>query len=237
MNLIQQGYKLPFSASPEVYEECNNWSAPIKGPYVIESVALLRYRGVVKKLCCKPHCVASRMVEGKLKKHFFGVWVSFICAPPPAPSLAAWSACSFPSVPTWAFIQARVRWLTCRASVSIYSSAVRTDCDVILELFRALMAVCESNNIFIYILCPALEDWLKHIGMHGLWPRFPLGTLYMCLAYELIQHVFFNSYDRSQIQRRLHVLFYCCLYILLFPPFVYVRVYHRNWQFMLVNLS
>ena len=49
-----------------------------------------------------------------------GVWVSFICDPPAAPSLATWSACSFPSVPALALIQARVRYLTSRASVSMY---------------------------------------------------------------------------------------------------------------------
>ena len=37
-----------------------------------------------------------------------GILAGFICVPPAAPSLAAWSACSFPSVPTWDFIQLSV---------------------------------------------------------------------------------------------------------------------------------
>ena len=44
-----------------------------------------------------------------------------------------------------------VRCFTSRASVSLYSKAVRTDCDVILGLFRALIAACESESIFIYL--------------------------------------------------------------------------------------
>ena len=78
--------------------------------------------------------------------------MSFICEPPAAPSLAAWSACSFPSVPTWALIHARVRCLTSIAKVSIYSSVVRTDWDVSLGLFKALIAACESDNILIYLM-------------------------------------------------------------------------------------
>ena len=47
-------------------------------------------------------------------------------------------------MPTCTLIQARVRFLTSRASVSMYSNAVRTDCDVILGLVGALIAACES---------------------------------------------------------------------------------------------
>ena len=34
----------------------------------------------------------------------------------------------------------------------MYSNAVRTDCDVILGLFKAFIAACESDNIFIYFM-------------------------------------------------------------------------------------
>ena len=34
----------------------------------------------------------------------------------------------------------------------MYSNAVRTDCDVILGLFRALIAACESDSIFKYLM-------------------------------------------------------------------------------------
>ena len=73
MNLIREGYKLPFSKEPGQYQERNNKSARSEKPYLIESVSSLRDRGVVKKLNCRPWCtnpltVSTRMVEGKLKK-------------------------------------------------------------------------------------------------------------------------------------------------------------------------
>ena len=37
-------------------------------------------------------------------------------------------------------------------SVSMYSNAVSTDFDVILGLFRALIAACESDSIFMYLM-------------------------------------------------------------------------------------
>ena len=64
------------------------------------------------------------------------------------PSVFPFGCCIFFSVPTWAFIQANVRCLTSRASVSMYSNAGRTDFDVILGLFSALIAACESDSIF-----------------------------------------------------------------------------------------
>ena len=66
-------------------------------------------------------------------------------------------------MPTWAFIQARVRCLNSRASVSMYSNAVRTDCDVILGLFRALIAACESDGIFLYLISSSCQPlFLSH---------------------------------------------------------------------------
>ena len=52
MNLIREGYKLPFSKEPGQYQERNNKSARSEKPYLIESVSSLRDRGVVKKLNC-----------------------------------------------------------------------------------------------------------------------------------------------------------------------------------------
>ena len=73
MNVIQEGYKLPFTSSPGKYQERNNKSARQEKPYLISSVASLCDRGVVKKLQCRPWCtnpltVSSRLVEGKIKK-------------------------------------------------------------------------------------------------------------------------------------------------------------------------
>ena len=73
MNLIQEGYKLPFSKPPGQYQERNNKSARQEKPYLITSVASLKDRGVVKKLRCRPWCtnpltVSSRLVEGTVKK-------------------------------------------------------------------------------------------------------------------------------------------------------------------------
>ena len=48
MNLIQVGYKLPFSKPPGQYQERNNKSARQEKPYLIASVASLKDRGVVK---------------------------------------------------------------------------------------------------------------------------------------------------------------------------------------------
>ena len=45
-------------------------------------------------------------------------------------------------------IQARVKCLTFKARISIYSNAVSTDSEVILGLFKALVAACESDSIF-----------------------------------------------------------------------------------------
>ena len=73
MNVVQEGYKLPFSTPPGKYQERNNKSARQEKPYLITSVASLRERGVVKKLRCRPWCtnpltVSSRSVEGTVKK-------------------------------------------------------------------------------------------------------------------------------------------------------------------------
>ena len=73
LNVIQEGYRLPFSNEPGAYQERNNKSARQEKPYLIESVASLKDRGVVKRLQCRPWCtnpltVSSRLVEGKLKK-------------------------------------------------------------------------------------------------------------------------------------------------------------------------
>ena len=76
LNMIREGYKLPFSSTPGPYQERNNKSARTEKPYLIESVSSLRERGVVKRLKCRPLCtnpltVSSRLVEGKLKKRLY----------------------------------------------------------------------------------------------------------------------------------------------------------------------
>ena len=48
-----------------------------------------------------------------------GVFICFVYASLAAP---AWSTCSFPSVPMWAFVQAKVRYFTCEASVPTQSA-------------------------------------------------------------------------------------------------------------------
>ena len=73
VQILEEGYKLPFHKEPGQYQERNNKSARQEKPYLIESVASLRDRGVVKKLRCRPWCtnpltVSTRLVEGKLKK-------------------------------------------------------------------------------------------------------------------------------------------------------------------------
>ena len=73
VNILEEGYRLPFREEPGQYQERNNKSARQEKPYLIESVASLRERGVVKKLRCRPWCtnpltVSSRLVEGKVKK-------------------------------------------------------------------------------------------------------------------------------------------------------------------------
>ena len=73
VRLLEEGYRLPFREAPGQYQERNNKSARQEKPYLIESVASLRDRGVVKKLRCRSWCtnpltVSSRLVEGKVKK-------------------------------------------------------------------------------------------------------------------------------------------------------------------------
>ena len=73
VNILEHGYKLPFTQEPGQYQERNNKSARTEKPYLIESVASLKERGVVKKLRCRPWCtnpltVSSRLVDGKIKK-------------------------------------------------------------------------------------------------------------------------------------------------------------------------
>ena len=73
VKLLEEGYRLPFREEPGQYQERNNKSARQEKPYLIESVASLRDRGVVKKLRCRPWCtnpltVSSRLVDGKVKK-------------------------------------------------------------------------------------------------------------------------------------------------------------------------
>lgn len=73
VQLLEEGYKLPFSQHPGKYQERNNKSAHVEKPYLIESVASLQDWGVVKKLRCRPWCtnpltVSSQMVDGRIKK-------------------------------------------------------------------------------------------------------------------------------------------------------------------------
>ena len=75
----------------------------------------------------------------------FGIYLVTFC--PFAPSLAAWSASSLPTIPTCALIQASftVSHLSFRLFRAIL--AFLTVCDFILELLSAVSAACESDRI------------------------------------------------------------------------------------------
>ena len=75
----------------------------------------------------------------------FGICLVIFC--PLAPSFAAWSASSFPSIPTCALIQANftVSHLNFRLFSAIL--AFLTVCDFSLELLSAVSAACESERI------------------------------------------------------------------------------------------
>ena len=83
--------------------------------------ALCAYTGELIYICFHLDVVYSSILL-LATCHGIGVLVFFICDPPAAPSLADWSACSLPSIPTWALIQliqARVKRLTSSSKWSV----------------------------------------------------------------------------------------------------------------------
>ena len=74
LQVLKEGYKLPFLSEPDWYPEPNNKSAKEEPQFLREEVYKLRDKGVVSKVekrphCCSPLTVASRLlVSGKKKK-------------------------------------------------------------------------------------------------------------------------------------------------------------------------
>ena len=65
MDVLTQGYVIPFVESPPAYEEANNKSAMQDMPFVIQAVAELQKRGVIEFRDEKPLCVSPLTVSKK----------------------------------------------------------------------------------------------------------------------------------------------------------------------------
>ena len=65
MDVLTQGYVIPFVESPPAYEEANNKSAMQDMPFVIQAVAELKKRGVIEFRDEKPLCVSPLTVSKK----------------------------------------------------------------------------------------------------------------------------------------------------------------------------
>ena len=65
MDVLTQGYVIPFVESPPAYEEANNKSAMQDMPFVIQAVAELKKRGVIEFRDEKPFCVSPLTVSKK----------------------------------------------------------------------------------------------------------------------------------------------------------------------------
>ena len=65
MDVLTQGYVIPFVESPPAYEEANNKSAMQDMPFVIQAVAELQKRGVIEFRDEKPLCVSPLTVLKK----------------------------------------------------------------------------------------------------------------------------------------------------------------------------
>lgn len=65
MDVLTQGYVIPFVESPPAYEEANNKSAMQDMPFVIQAVAELQKRGVIEFRDKKPLCVSPLTVSKK----------------------------------------------------------------------------------------------------------------------------------------------------------------------------
>jgi len=65
MDVLQNGYVIPFAKIPPVYEEQNNASATQDMSFVLQAVEDLRRLGVIKFLDEKPHCVSPLSVSRK----------------------------------------------------------------------------------------------------------------------------------------------------------------------------
>jgi len=58
LNLLEQGYKIPFKTMPPVYEEQNNATARDEQDVVAKIVLQMIDEGIVEKVTQKPHCVS-----------------------------------------------------------------------------------------------------------------------------------------------------------------------------------
>jgi hypothetical protein len=68
MEVLEEGYVIPFTKPPPVYEEHNNASANQNMSFVRQSVADLKEMGVIRFVDKKPHCVSPLTVSTRIGK-------------------------------------------------------------------------------------------------------------------------------------------------------------------------